>query len=778
MNSLLAKSAQNGKHITLVEHTQHVLDAAAALFGTATYPTRLGECWLRFFQIDPTDWPLFYQTLIASCALHDWGKANDGMQMVLTGSKGGQLFRHEHISVLLLGHDGIGRWLRQRRDIDWDVALAAIGSHHLKFAETSFAEEVPGEVVRVLFDHPEFQKELLSLIAQQLDLAGSPTFPRQKYWGFADDAATFDPSELREALKDGPIRGLTRLCYDPQQPRARLLRAVRAALIAADGAGSGLPRTGLHITDWIQEQFTTSALCDHTTIWSVIQKRVDDLARRGKWAKWNSFQDACETLPERALLLAPCGSGKTLAAWRWIAAQVQRQPVKRVFFLYPTRATATEGFKDYVSWAPETATLVHGTAEYDLEDMFPAEDPRYGNKFSTDPRLFALRLWSKQIFSATVDQFLAFMSYAYGPVCLLPLLADSVMVVDEVHSFDRAMFSALLGFLKTFQVPVLCMTATLPEPRQRQLSEAGLLLANPKPEDLQELAAAPRYRVSCIEETAVKEQIRSALHQRKRVLWVVNQVSRAQQYTRELASDFQPLDETQTVLHGPSNKRLFCYHSRFKLDDRVKRHREVIQTLRPGEPAALAITTQVCEMSLDIDADLLVTEECPITSLIQRMGRCRRGRDELASKGPGEVLVYRPAEERVYKKDDLAGLQDFLAFIMSKGAVNQSDLETGLEKYGPVTAETPKLNSFLASGAYAVGGDDPFRDMDAFHIQAVLRSELDKYLTAGREEKPGFILPVPKKTNPQPDSRLPRYLAVADHTHYHPATGFWDTAIR
>ena len=148
----------------------------------------------------------------------------------------------------------------------------------------------------------------------------------------------------------------------------------------------------------------------------------------------------------------------------WIAAQTKERPVKRVLFLYLTRASATEGFKDYVSWAPEAdASLMHGTADYDLDEMFPAEDPRNGRIFNgADPRLFALRHWPKRVFSATVDQFFAFMSYDYGPLCLLPVLADSVIVVDEVHSFDRAMFSALLGFLDTFDVPVLCMTATLP----------------------------------------------------------------------------------------------------------------------------------------------------------------------------------------------------------------------------------------------------------------------------------------------------------------------------
>ena len=330
---------------------------------------------------------------------------------------------------------------------------------------------------------------------------------------------------------------------------------------------------------------------------------------------------------------------------------------------------------------------MHGTADYDLDEMFSAEDPRTGKMFNgTDPRLFALRHWPKRIFSATVDQFFAFMSYGYGPMCLLPLLADSIIVVDEVHSFDRAMFSALLGFLKAFDVPVLCMTATLPKPRQHDLVEAGLLLSNPKPDDLRAIADAPRYQVSRIDEDEADQKVRYAVSAGKRVLWVVNQVARAQQMVNQLRGIDVPL---------------ICYHSRFKLEDRVRRHRDTLNAIKAGQPAAIAISTQVCEMSLDIDTDLLITEECPITSFIQRMGRCRRGRDELAAKGPGEVFVYKPAKENVYSNDDLAGLADFLGELTKRNAVSQSDLESGLERFGPKTADAPKLNSFLTSGAYA-----------------------------------------------------------------------------
>jgi CRISPR-associated endonuclease/helicase Cas3 len=192
------------------------------------------------------------------------------------------------------------------------------------------------------------------------------------------------------------------------------------------------------------------------------------------------------------------------------------------------------------------------------------------------------------------------------------------------------------------------------------------------------------------------------------------------------------------------------------------------------------VSTQVCEMSLDIDADVLITEECPITSLIQRMGRCRRGRDELARKGPGEVYVYKPEkEEKVYTKDILAGLDKFIELLESKPAVSQTDLESGLNQYGPKGADAPNLNSFLASGAYADAGEDNYRDIEAFNVQAVLDTEIDMYVAAAKKDQPGFILPVPRKVRPTTDPlrRLPKWLHVGPARHYDAKTGFHDEPL-
>jgi CRISPR-associated endonuclease/helicase Cas3 len=209
------------------------------------------------------------------------------------------------------------------------------------------------------------------------------------------------------------------------------------------------------------------------------------------------MQEYVVRLDGRILLLSSCGSGKTLAAWRWIQTQAENRPVSRVIFLYPTRATATEGFRDYVSWAPESdASLLHGTSAYELQEMFAnPEDEKSKKNYTAEDRLFAIGYWEKRIFSATVDQFLGFMQYSYRSVCLLPLLADSIIVFDEVHSFDESLFSSLKKFLQEFNIPVMCMTASLPGNRQKELQELCNLQLYQPPKESNAAATADRYEI-------------------------------------------------------------------------------------------------------------------------------------------------------------------------------------------------------------------------------------------------------------------------------------------
>ncbi len=734
---LLAKSGAAGKR--LAEHCLETMDTFEHLFGTAGQCSRLGNAWLHFFHLPSTDWERFHANGVAACGLHDLGKANDTFQDVVTSRGTEQAIRHEHLSALLLMLADCVAWLSSDSRLDRDLITAAVAGHHLK-ASPKRDDEYPacGEqwTMRSSFSVSADDADFVSLFEQvsaRLNLRlFRPVVPRN--WSFRQNAGC-DAFALAEQLRNRFEEVKDALRSD--DIRLRLFAAVKAAVIVADSAASGLVREGHQIQDWIGEAFSPHLVLDASSARDVINRRIEEIEMKkrirdpGYSFSWGEYQDGAASLGERALLVAPCGSGKTLAAWRWIESQLARRSAARVIFLYPTRATATEGFRDYVSWAPEAdAALVHGTARYELEGMFSnPEDIRHGCHFEPEDRLFSLAFWKRRIFSATVDQFLGFMQQAYRSICLLPVLVDSVVVIDEVHSFDRKLFSSLKRFLESFDIPVLSMTASLPQNRRTELLQKGLQLFPEREQfaDLDSIANLQRYRVAKVNGRPDAESIaRQAFNTGKRVLWVVNTVDRCQAIAEALGA--------------------ICYHSRFRLEDR------------------------------DLDADVLISEIAPVTAMIQRMGRCNR-HARRATDGMGDVYFYEPERIEPYERADIEGVKSFVENIVG-GEVSQSRLEELLEAYGPREREIYRLARFLDDGPWSEGGREDLRDIDQFTVPAILDGDVDRFLNCRRRKQPtdGLIVPV-KRKHARPDERIGAWPLVASGDLYDATFGYRDRAM-
>lgn len=761
---LLAKTPRDAANPlegeTLFGHARQVAHAFRALFGTKGAPTRLSERWLRFFQLDAdADCEPFIANGTAAAVLHDIGKANDSFQRIVRGIGTGQAVLHEHLSGLVLGLPCVRQRIESIAGLSWEVLFASSAGHHLRAKPPDFAQLLAPDIPNVGICRKGVESLLQTALGEtETGLGGADGLPERLD---LHSSGGFSLSVFREKLRR-EIHKRFRKFHERSPRRFRLLMAVRAALVQADSVGSALFRTGQDVDAWVARVFNENQNLDGTAIAEkVIFPRVRQIEETSRPFRWNGFQNEAETLPCRALMLAPCGSGKTLAAWRWIKGRAQEHPVARVIFLYPTRGTATEGFRDYVSWAPEAdAALLHGTAAFDIQGMFKnPDDGRFGKDFSVPERLFALGYWPRRVFSATVDQFFGFMQHSYRSTCLLPLLVDSAVVVDEVHSFGLGLFSALKKFLKAFDLPVLCMTASLPPERRRQLEEeCGLQPFPSDPRQFEDLARSsemPRYLVRRLpDEGSAFDAVRPARGE-KRILWVVNTVSRCQQLAKRLQAQ--------------------CYHSRFKLEDRRKRHDQVVRLFQQEGSPAFVVATQVCEMSLDLDADILVTEEAPVPSLIQRMGRCNR--HARPSDGRmGEVVVLPAPSEKPYDPEELAGVQGFLESLDGREA-SQSDLQDLLEEFGPQAVEVERYAAFLEDGIWAKSREHPLREGQDYTVSAILDSDMDRYKALRRGGRPadGLVVPVPKRFA-KPDSRLRGGLMLADGSRYDASLGYCDTA--
>jgi CRISPR-associated endonuclease/helicase Cas3 len=764
---LLAKSIRNGNEVTLQNHLEDTEKAANQIFRVNK---RWGENWCRFFKItEKADQENFLLHLRIAALFHDIGKANEDFQKAVS-VKGffQQTIRHEHLSALILHLPKVRKWLSENENLDLNVIAGAVLSHHIKASaegdKWKWMQPKDKFVLNLFNSHEElnFIFDKIKEIAELSDVLRLD----EKLW--------LDESPWNEALDNG-FRTARQFRREIRKDKKRqnFLLAVKAGLIASDAVASGLVREG-HKFDWIDEKVHSPTIRKQEVAEAIIDKRAKKIFE-DKPIKWNDFQLASANLGKRALLLAACGSGKTIAAWKWAEAQTQKYKIGKVIFLYPTRGTATEGFKDYVGYAPETeAGLLHGTARYELEGIAenPSDATRENGKtknYEPEARLFALGFWGKRYFSATVDQFLSFLEHSYSSLCLLPVLADSAVIIDEVHSFDKQMFENLICFLENFDVPVLCMTATLPKSRIENLENVGLRVYpnNEEFEKLKDLKKAeihPRYDLEFADgRDEVFEIAAEEYKAGKRVLWVVNTVKRCQQIAK--------------ILEKKYKIKPIVYHSRFRLMDRKNRHEETVDAFKQTEKQQIAITTQVCEMSLDLDADVLITEIAPISSLVQRFGRSNRhlirGKDFRS-----RLIVYEPENYAPYEKENLELAKIFLGDLPKKD-VSQRLLAEKLEEHAKKVRQVEgDFAPFLSSGYYAVPGN--FRDTDDYTNPCVLSENLADVRKCLDDRKPidPFIVSVPGNDdavwiikNDKP-SWLPKYLKIADSKFYDENFGF------
>jgi CRISPR-associated endonuclease/helicase Cas3 len=397
----------------------------------------------------------------------------------------------------------------------------------------------------------------------------------------------------------------------------RFVAAVKACLVAADAAGSTLPRridAPEQRTAWIRTAF--SAIPTPEQISQII-----DLGLSGN--ELRTFQKAvAEEGGDVTFVKAGCGTGKTLAAYHWAR---NRCPGRRLYFCYPTTGTATEGYRDYLFDAERGAgrfgaELFHGRAQVDLDIILNVDrdvDAQAGAREHDEAlsRIESLNAWSTPIVSCTVDTVLGLIQNHRRGLYSWPALAGAAFVFDEIHAYDYRLFAALLRFLESVGgVPVLLMTASLPNNRleaiQKSIGKRGTTLSIPRrSEDLRALEERPRYRWAG--ETTTEHPLSAVVAELRcggKTLWVCNTVDRAiDASVKAEAEGLSPI----------------VYHSRFRYEDRVKRHAQVIDAFRTDRPA-LAICTQVAEMSLDLSATLLVTDIAPVSALVQRLGRLNR----------------------------------------------------------------------------------------------------------------------------------------------------------
>jgi CRISPR-associated endonuclease/helicase Cas3 len=369
-------------------------------------------------------------------------------------------------------------------------------------------------------------------------------------------------------------------------------------------------------------------------------------------------QEQAERTTTHMVLRAPTGQGKTEAALLWStthtrALSAHTGGTPRLFYSLPylasINAMATRLRQDL---GQDQVGVVHSRAASfylstascdDHNDAHQHSDPEQERQRASRAlaQANASRLFRELVRITTPYQLLRGALGGTAHAATLIDSANSVFVFDELHAYEPRRLGMILAMMRQWADlggHIGVISATLPDRlldtiRHCLGEDHRVALVEPDAD----YAWPRRHRLHLsqkhLTDPASVDQIKDALRTGQSVAVIANNVADAWNLYDQLA----PLAEE---LHGQGAALLL--HSRFKTGDRTrieKAIRERYGTKTTPRRPGLLVATQVVEVSLDVDFDVLHTSAAPLEALLQRFGRVNRIG---ALEAPAPIIVHQP----------------------------------------------------------------------------------------------------------------------------------------
>ena len=674
--------------LSLVAHCIDVAAVARVLLELPTWRRRLETLAGREFS------PLDLERLTVLAFLHDTGKAGagfyvkalpDDVQQAWRAQTNADKTQHGHTRVVApllgfgdeyqahrdaLGIEHIRRWGGSsdvEQEATMDLWLAAVSHHGEPISAESLSLQAATRhatwTVPIAGYEPVFGLQLLGDTARQLWPAA-----------FASDAQGWG---------------------EPSQP---LIHAFAGLVSLADWIGSNTD-LGFFPYDLAAQDSSRWCAALKRATQALRAMRIDlevareDLLRRAPgFATVFGFepsqaQQAAAAAPIQSPLIleAETGSGKTEAAlWRF-KTLFEAGEVDALCFLLPTRVAASGIFARMENFIhrlfpdeglrPNTVLAVPGYLHANGEDgkQLPQFKVQWPDIEDNRPLYWAAehskRYFAGAAVAATIDQFLLSTLQTKHAHLRASVLLRSLVVVDEVHASDPYMRALLKKALQRHLAAgghAMLLSATLtqdmrtellaaaPQPKRTKGSGAVAMASSlPAPETTPyPLLSAPGLSQPCkpgdyrkhIAHTlaplmrdaqAVAQLAANAAQAGARVLVLRNTVrqARATQLVLEtiLGADHPALFRCQGVVS--------MHHGRYAWADRKALDAAVGQQFGKSaathRAAVVLCATQTVEISVDCDADFMITDLAPMDVLLQRLGRLHRHPARRDHRPPG-----------------------------------------------------------------------------------------------------------------------------------------------
>lgn len=337
------------------------------------------------------------------------------------------------------------------------------------------------------------------------------------------------------------------------------------------------------------------------------------------------------------LLRAPTGAGKTDAALLWASKQIEAQRADRLIFAMPTRFTAN-AISVNVSKELGQTGLYHSSAWSAISDRVKNNEISLSDALNQHKMA---RCLLSPITVCTIDHLLMSLTMTREDHHLISYnLANSCVVIDEADFYDDftlANIQYLLKVLHEWKVPVLIMSASLPDSSLPLYQSTGYKIDSILEDSHDVNNIRKRFEIKDIidynEFKDIDPLIEKCFERGNGILYM-NTVDSAIALYKHICSDKKRTKEEIDNVH--------LYHSRFTEPDKLKKEEKIIKALgkkawKEGCAKGIVIMTQIGEMSINISAEIMISELCPIDRMIQRTGRLCRFSDDM-----GKLYVLIP----------------------------------------------------------------------------------------------------------------------------------------
>jgi CRISPR-associated endonuclease/helicase Cas3 len=712
MRNLLAKSADRGL-LFLEEHTLHVVQAI--------------ERFAKAYSFD-------HELARKGAILHDLGKGHPVFQAMLIDKP---KEKREEWLEKLAGSEAIRKELRWR-DLD------RVPTHRHEYSSLAFLPlfpktEWPALIDMVVAHHKSIigdksGRGLLDLLEEE---AGDPSIILETHLSYFEQWA---PAAIQVATEFG----LPHISISKDEALDALEFAIEYVenILQNWSPYRGLLMTADHFASGFQNDTTKRTL----ELFQVPDTApYEQRTKSGHAYLYPLSQVEVSVDKNHTLVTAPTGAGKT--------DFLVRRCKGRIFYTLPFQASINAMYKRFKSdFSDADIRRVHAASKVSLETE--PEGRKVAREASEDVDMQHHPGASIKVMTPHQLSALVFGTPGHESIALDVRGQD--VILDEVHTFSNKSQRMVLEIVRRLICLDCCVhigTATLPTALAKRLLELlggsesvyQVELEEGVLDDFDRHIIHKSYEGRTIDHAAMYAIIDLAIAKGERVLIVANQVKRAQAIYESLQEKY---NDVPTVL----------IHSRFRRKDRATLEKKVVelQDASHGNRAAIAIATQVVEVSLDISYDRMITEAAPLDALIQRFGRVNRKRKPKSERELRPIHILAPSEKpREVLPYDIEVVNRSYDVLPDGEVFKEKRTQSLLDKVYPESVPIPTSNDyqFLADGTCRMKKLEHRPRgviIEALGIEGqscILASDVGNYRSASHYEKPLYEIPVPGNFN-------------------------------